>query len=85
MDILALGLWTHLTLGIALYGTGEYFNCIYPRIEDDYNSVGLVCQWEEEDFYFNAMKNKYTLKAYDSDDNYFESMARKRYWKKRKE
>ena len=32
-------------------GTGETLNCMYPRIEEDYDSEGFVCSWEEEDFY----------------------------------
>tara|TARA_R110002020_G_scaffold59337_1_gene161809 strand:+ start:724 stop:951 length:228 start_codon:yes stop_codon:yes gene_type:complete len=55
---------------------GECLNCIYPRVEDFYNSEGLICQWEESDFTYDA-EIGYTLKDTDSTDNCIESKVRK--------
>ena len=59
-------------------GLGETFNCIYPRIEDNYDSEGFVCQWEKSDFNYDAETDEYTLKEYDADDNCIEAAVRKR-------
>ena len=76
MDICA---W--LLYATTFWGVGEGFNCIYPRLEDDYDSEGLVCQWEKDDF--DLINGEYVLKEVDSGDNVFEVKARKRYWDKR--
>ena len=60
------------------WSVGEGLNCMYPRLEEDYDSEGLICQWEEDDFYL--INNEYVLIPVDSTDNYFEEKARKRYW-----
>ena len=85
MDILSLGIWIHITFGVLIYGVGESLNCAYPRLEDDYDSEGCMCKWEENDFYFDAMNDKYVLKPYDTDANCFEKEARRRYWEKRED
>lgn len=59
-------------------GLGEGFNCIFPRIEEDYDSEGFVCQWEKSDFNYDAETDEYTLKEYDADDNCIEAAVRKR-------
>ena len=61
----------------------ESFNCIYLRIEEDYNSEGLVCQWEEEDFNYNEKTEKWVLKYEDKDDNWVESKVLKIYRRKK--
>tara|TARA_R100000152_G_C6763685_1_gene188152 strand:- start:790 stop:1065 length:276 start_codon:yes stop_codon:yes gene_type:complete len=63
-------------------GTGETLNCMYPRIEKDYDSEGFVCSWEEEDFYVTKT-GEYILKEKNIQDNCIEKKARDRYWKKR--
>ena len=55
---------------------GESFNCIYPRFEEDYDSEGLICQWEISDFDYDA-EIGYTLKDTDSTDNCIEATVRK--------
>ena len=62
---------------------GESFNCIYPRLEDDYDSKGFICKWDENDFYYDKLEDALILFPEDSTDNYFESKARERYWRKR--
>ena len=67
-------IWLVYLLGTI--GLGETFNCIYPRIEDNYDSEGLICQWEESDFDYDA-EIGYTLKDTDSTDNCIEAKVRK--------
>ena len=62
---------------------GETGICLFPRLEEDYDSEGMVCSWEEKDFVFDEKNNEYILKPYDEDDNCFEEIARERYWEKR--
>ena len=45
---------TWLISVMIMYTVGEGFNCIYPRLEEDYDSKGLICQWEDDDFYYNT-------------------------------
>ena len=70
---------TYLIYVISFTLVGEGLNCMYPRIEEHYDSEGFVCSWEEDDFYL--INDKYILAPEDSTDNYFEAKARKRYWK----
>ena len=65
-----------LVMSLIGWTLGESFNCIFPRIEDDYDSEGLVCQWEESDFDYDA-EIGYTLKEIDSTDNCIEAKVRK--------
>ena len=67
---------TWLVMSLVGWTLGESFNCIFPRIEDDYDSEGLVCQWEESDFDYDA-EIGYTLKEIDSTDNCIEAKVRK--------
>ena len=60
---------------------GETGNCIYARLEEDYDSEGLICQWEEDDF--NLIGSNYVLKEEDIEDNCIEAKVRKKYWEKR--
>ena len=69
---------TYLAYIISFTLIGEGLNCMYPRIEEHYDSEGFVCSWEEDDFYL--INDKYILAPEDSTDNYFEAKARKRYW-----
>jgi hypothetical protein len=64
---------------ISFIGVGEGLNCMYPRLDEYYDSEGMVCQWKEEDF--DLIKGEYILKKEDPEDNCFEARARKRYWK----
>jgi tRNA-binding EMAP/Myf-like protein len=69
---------TYLIYAISFTVVGEGLNCMYPRIEESYDSEGFVCSWEEDDFY--SINDQYILAPEDSTDNYFEAKARKRYW-----
>ena len=62
---------------------GEGLNCMYPRLEESYDSEGMVCKWEESDFYYDGKEDEWILFPEDSTDNCFEEKARKRYWKGR--
>ena len=72
---------TWVTIVVITMSTGECLNCIYPRIEDTYNSEGLICSWEEDDFY--KEKGEWILTELNSTDNCIEKKARDKYWKKR--
>lgn len=72
----ALIVTTWLTLG-------EMGNCVYPRLEDDYNSEGMLCSWEDDDFYLDEKTDKWVLNKTDDDDNCVEGKVRERYWKGR--
>tara|TARA_Y100001963_G_scaffold39888_1_gene55782 strand:- start:209 stop:430 length:222 start_codon:yes stop_codon:yes gene_type:complete len=67
---------TWLVMSLVGWTLGESFNCIFPRLEDDYDSEGLICQWEESDFDYDA-EIGYTLKEIDSTDNCIEAKVRK--------
>ena len=67
-------IWLVYLLGTI--GLGETFNCIYPRIDETYDSEGLVCQWEVSDFDYDV-ETGYTLKEVDSTDNCIEAKVRK--------
>ena len=62
---------------------GETGNCIYPRLEEDYDSEGFICKWEESDFYYDKKEDKWVLFPSDDEDNLIEEKMRIRYWKKR--
>ena len=74
MDLIT---WT--IYAISFIGIGEGLNCMYPRLDKDYDSEGMVCQWEEDDF--DYIKGRYILKKEDPEDNCFEAKTRERYWK----
>ena len=57
---------------------GEGLNCYYPRLDDSYDSEGMVCSWDEDDFDDNLV-----LKKTSDDDNCIEEKAREIHWKKR--
>jgi hypothetical protein len=67
---------TWVAIVVFTMGAGECFNCLYPRFEESYGSEGLVCQWEESDFDYDA-EIGYTLKDTDSTDNCIEAKVRK--------
>ena len=69
---------TWLTVVVTGLAIGEALNCKYARYDRDYDSEGMMCQWEESDF--DLVKGKYILKQEDSEDNCFEEKARERYW-----
>ena len=62
---------------------GEALNCRYARYDRDYDSEGMVCQWEHETFYYDEESDKWILKEENIDDNCIEKIVRKKYWKKR--
>ena len=68
---------------LIMYSLAESANCIYPRLEEDYNGNGLVCSWTEEDFYYYEKEYKWILFPKNKNDNYIEAKSRDRYWKKR--
>ena len=66
----------------------ELSNCMNPYYEGDHENIGLMWQWEKDDFQVAERRGwkdpkRYTLKYHDSEDNYFERVFRKRYWKKK--
>ena len=66
----------------------ELSNCMNPHYDGEHENLGLLWQWEKEDFQVRERRiwkepKVYTLNLYDSDDNYFERKFRKRYWKKK--
>ena len=69
---------TYLVYAITFAIVGEGLNCRYPRIDEYYDSEGMMCSWEEDDFYL--INGEYILTPEDSTDNRFEAKARKRYW-----
>ena len=69
---------TYLIYALSFTIVGEGLNCMYPRIEEHYDSEGFVCSWEEDDFY--KVNDEYLLLPVDSTDNCFEEKARERYW-----
>ena len=74
---------TFLVYALSFTVVGEGLNCMYPRLEESYDSEGLVCKWEEEDFYYDKQEDEWILFAEDDDDNCLESKSRKKYWKDR--
>tara|TARA_Y100001938_G_C7959602_1_gene363587 strand:- start:17 stop:247 length:231 start_codon:yes stop_codon:yes gene_type:complete len=71
---------TYFTYLMSFIVIGEGLNCMYPRIEEHYDSEGFVCSWEEDDFYL--INDQYILAPEDSTDNCFEAKSRKRYWER---
>jgi hypothetical protein len=67
---------TWVTIVASTMFVAESLNCLYPRIEDTYDSEGLVCQWEVSDFDYDV-ETGYTLKEIDSTDNCIEAKVRK--------
>ena len=66
----------------------EAANCLNPHYDGKYENIGLIWQWYENDFQVAERSvwkdpKRYTLKYHDSEDNYFERVFRKRYWKKK--
>ena len=62
---------------------GEGLNCYYPYHDGEFQNEGMVCQWEQETFYYDEDTDKWILKEEDEDDNWIEVKSRKNYWKKR--
>ena len=66
----------------------ELSNCANPYYDGEHENVGLLWQWNKEEFQVAERRTlkepkKYTLKYYNSDDNFLERKFRKRYWKKK--
>ena len=68
---------------VSIWLMGESMNCYYPYTDGENNNEGIICQWEPNDFYYEADSCKWILKEIDEEDNWFESTSRKKYWKKR--
>ena len=62
---------------------GEGLNCYYPYHDGEFSNEGMICAWEQEEFYYNEETDKWILKEEDEDDNWIEAKSRKNYWKKR--
>ena len=62
---------------------GEGLNCYYPYHDGEFQNEGMVCQWEQETFYYDEDTDKWILKEEDEDDSWIEEKSRKNYWKKR--
>ena len=74
---------TWIVYAISFISIGEGLNCMYPRIDEYYDSEGMMCKWEERDFYYDKIEDTFVLFPIDSTDNCFEARARERYWRKR--
>jgi len=74
-----------LTGSIFMWFLGESLNCSFPYYDGEEENVGLVCQWEDKDFYYDKTEEEWILMPEDSDDNWIEAKTRKRYWKKKEE
>ena len=66
----------------------ELSNCMNPHYDGEHENLGILWQWEKEDFQVAERRiwkepKRYTLKYHDIEDNYFERMFRKKYWKKK--
>ena len=72
---------TWLTVVITSLTIAEALNCKYARYDRDYDSEGMMCQWEESDF--DLVKGEYILKKEDSEDICFEAKVREKYWMNR--
>ena len=77
------GFITWLLSSVAIVSFGDGLNCMYPYHDGEHNNIGIMCQWEQETFTYNAEHDEWILKKEDKDDNCFEKKARKRYWEKR--
>ena len=65
-----------LVMVFTFIGIGEGLNCSYPAHDGEYENSGMICQWDESDFTYDAEKG-YTLKDTDSTDNCIEAKVRK--------
>tara|TARA_R100001594_G_scaffold130060_1_gene168972 strand:+ start:72 stop:311 length:240 start_codon:yes stop_codon:yes gene_type:complete len=74
-------LW--LASSMSIWLTAESLNCSYPYHNGSDSNEGIICQWEGEDFYYEPDSCKWILKEFDKDDNWFESISRKKYWKEK--
>ena len=66
----------------------EMANCVNPYYNGEHENLGILWQWEKEDFQVVERRiwkepKRYTLKYYDADDNFIERRVRKKYWKKK--
>ena len=77
------GFITWLLSSVAIVSFGDGLNCMYPYHDGEHNNIGLMCQWDGDTFYYDEECDEWVLKEEDKDDNWFEKMARKRYWKRR--
>ena len=41
---------------------GEGLNCYYPHHDGEYENSGMVCQWEQETFYYDEETDEWILK-----------------------
>ena len=62
---------------------GEGLNCYYPYYDGEFQNEGMVCQWEQEAFFYDKDIDEWILKEEDINDNWIEVKSRKNYWKKR--
>ena len=62
---------------------GEGLNCYYPYYDGEFQNNGMVCQWEQETFYYDEGTDEWILKEEDINDSWIEVKSRKNYWKKR--
>ena len=62
---------------------GEGLNCYYPYHNGDIDNEGMVCQWEQDTFYYDEDTDEWILKQEDENDNMIEAISRRNYWKKK--
>ena len=62
---------------------GEGLNCYYPYNNGDIDNEGMVCQWEQDTFYYDEDTDEWILKQEDENDNMIEAISRRNYWKKK--
>ena len=59
---------------------GESLNCAYPYHDGETGNAGMICQWEQETFYYSEELDRWILKEEDINDNWIEAKSRERYW-----
>ena len=74
------GFTTWLVSSVTMWVLGEGLNCAFPYHDGEEENAGLVCQWENEDFFYDKEEDEWILLPDDSDDNCIEARSRKKYW-----
>ena len=57
-----MGFIDFIISSIVIVSLGESLNCIYPYHDGEIDNAGMICQWEQETFYYNEECDKWILK-----------------------
>lgn len=76
-------LW--LAGSLSIWSLGEGLNCFFPYHDGEEDNAGLICQWENEDFYYDEGLGEWILLPVDPKDNWIEAKCRTKYWKRKGE